>query len=236
MTETLSGFDCAQCVVGKPAAATSECVTSRKNPNHNEDARATRHRLCPHMQEQHTYTDSNPISDAPGSEYTVSLHVHRTTPDGKTKVVRLELMAVSDVCMLKSLFRRLLESAFPNQLPHYLTSDDYYLFTPKEEFVSLPQDPQSRTQFRLVASVDGWETVIAVRDMGQDVDPERKMMVTMAEFDSDPVTLDDGTTNMVVSVVAYPSVSIGKKFLDDMIQRLSQDHARFHDIFTSTFV
>eukprot|EP00889_Picochlorum_renovo_P008371 jgi/Picre1/35401/NNA_002863.t1 len=121
------------------------------------------------------------------------------------------------------LFRKLLESAFPGHLPEYLTSDEYYLFTPKEDFISLPSEA-ARTEFRLVAKVDGWETVVAVRELGQIVDPERRMLVTMAEFDSDPVESEDGES-MVVSVVAYPSVSVKKSFLDGMILDLHRAHA-----------
>jgi len=164
-----------------------------------------------------------PAGNPPGSQFTLSLHVHRTTSRGLTRVVRLNLTAVEGVNLLKNLFRKLLESAFPEQLPQYLTSDEYYLFTPEQEFVSLPGD-SIRTQFRLVAAVHGWETVIAVRELGRDVDPERRMLVTMAEFDSQPMSLPDGH-DMVVSLVAYPSVSVRKSFLDSTVKQLEAAHA-----------
>ena len=163
------------------------------------------------------------VKQVPGSQYSLSLYVHRTTTRGTTKVVKLQLMVVPCVSMLKKLFRSLLETAFPDQLPQYLTSGEYYLFTPELEFVSLPGD-SVRTQFRLVASVNGWDTVIAVRELGRDADPERRMLVTMAEFDSQPVSLGDGN-DMVVSLAAYPSVSVRKSFLDAAIKELEVTHS-----------
>lgn len=167
--------------------------------------------------------------DVSGSEYRLRLHIHRMTREGLTKVERLELLAVQDVSMLQSMFQRLLKTAFPNELPFYLTSDEYYLFTPIEEFAPLPDNVIS-TQFRLVAEVDGWETVVAVRDLQDFSVPgeQRKMMVTMAEFDSNPIALENGSSKMVVSLVAYPSISIEKKFLDQVVLDLSREHKQFY--------
>jgi len=161
--------------------------------------------------------------NVPGHEYKVSLLIHRITSTGNTKVVRLNLCAVAGVRQLKKLFQSLLVTAFPSQLPQYLTSDEYYLFTPEVEFVSLPSN-SVRTQFKLVVSVDGWETVVAVRELGRDGDPERRMLVTMAEFDSQPMSMGH-TVGHVVSVVAYPSVSVRKSFLDEAIRNLRVEHS-----------
>ncbi len=182
------------------------------------------------LQENHNVVQS----DVSGSQYSLYLHIHRMTRGGLTNVHRLDLVAVQDVCMLQSMFQNLLNSAFPNGLPFYLTSDEYYLFTPREHFAPLPDDIIS-TQFRLVAAVDGWETVVAVRDL-QDMSlpgQERKMMVTMAEFDSNPIASEDGTSKTVVSVVSYPSISIEKEFLDTAIRNLSREHKQFYS--SSTF-
>lgn len=172
---------------------------------------------------------NEPLGVVSGSQYSLCLHIHRMTRDGLTKVDRLELVGVQHVGMLRPMFQKLLKSAFPNELPPYLTSDEYYLFTPTEEFAPLPENIV-HTQFRLVAAVDGWETVVAVRDLNDFSVPveERKMMVTMAEFDSNPIALEDGTSKMVVSVVAYPSISIEKTFLDTVILHLSREHKQFY--------
>ena len=69
---------------------------------------STRYLLSPHIESQEQSSALREQQLVPGSEYTLSLHVHRTTCDGLIKVVRLDLMAVSSVTMLKSLFRKLL--------------------------------------------------------------------------------------------------------------------------------
>lgn len=173
-------------------------------------------------------------NDVSGSQYSLCLHIHRMTRGGLTKVDRIDLVAIKDASMLQSMFQNLLNRAFPNGLPFYLTSDEYYLFTPTEQFATLPCDVVS-TQFRLVAAVDGWETVVAVRDLQDFSLPgeERKMMVTMAEFDSNPIASEDGTSKTVVSLVSYPSISIEKKFLDAVILDLSREHKQFYS--SSTF-
>ena len=51
-------------------------------------------------------------------------------------------------------------------------------FTPESEFMSLPGDI-ARTQFRLVATHEGWEYVVLEREMGADRDPSRSMLVTV---------------------------------------------------------
>jgi len=176
------------------------------------------------------------VSSPPGSQYKLSLHIHRETLEGRKVVDRLELVAVSDVGMLTTVFRKLLEKAFSGQLPDYMTSSEYYLFTPREEFLHHSgAHVFVSTQFRLVVEVDGWETVIVVRDLedfmdlgdGRSGSSDRKMLIAMAQFDSDPVVLDDGVTEMQVSVEGY-SVSVEKSFLDHACEMLLRDHESFY--------
>ena len=124
---------------------------------------------------------------------------------------------------LRGLFRRLITGAFPAALPDYLTSQQYYQFAPLEDFVSLPGDA-AETHFRLVAEAGGWEATVAERKLGGAPDPERRLLVTVAEFDSEPVALADGR-QLVVSLVAYPTVSVRRDFLDEAVRRIAQGGA-----------
>jgi len=159
----------------------------------------------------------------------ISLHVRRTSADGVTQVTRLPLNAISGVGELRGLFRRLIVSAFPDQLPDYLDSPEFYQFTPTQDFVSLPGEGGGRTVFRLVAALKGWdgrglEVTLAERELGGQPDPERRLLVTMAEFDSEPVALEDGR-ELVVSLVAYPTVSVHRDFLNAAVKQLAQGAA-----------
>lgn len=75
----------------------------------------------------------------------------------------------------------LVARAFPpgGERPDYITSQDFYKFTPMEEFMSLPGDI-ARTEFRLVATYDGYEYTVLERELGAHRDPERKMLVTVS--------------------------------------------------------
>lgn len=77
--------------------------------------------------------------------------------------------------------RRLIKGAFgtPSALPDYLTAADYYKFSPAEELISLPADI-ARTEFRLVATLDGWEYTVCERQLPGTPDPERKLLVTVS--------------------------------------------------------
>ena len=93
---------------------------------------------------------------------------------------RLPLEPIASVDDLRGLFRRLIKGAFaPSELPDYLTLPDFYKFTPREEFISLPGDT-ARTEFRLVVTLDGWEHTVAERELGVTPDPERNMLVTVS--------------------------------------------------------
>lgn len=73
----------------------------------------------------------------------------------------------------------LITRAFPaDDRPDYITSADFYRFTPDEEFMNLPGDI-SRTEFRLVVTHEGWEYTVLGRELGAHRDPERKMLVTV---------------------------------------------------------
>lgn len=155
----------------------------------------------------------------PSADVSLSLHVRRTSAEGVTRVARLPLAAISGVDELQGLFKALVTGAFPGALPDYLTSPDYYQFAPVEDFVSLPGDAAAVTRFRLVASFGGWDLTLAERSMGADPDPVRRLLVTMAEFDSEPVALEDGR-QLIVSLVAYPTVSVHRQFLDGAMRQL----------------
>ena len=184
-----------------------------------------------------TSTTTTTACPPPGAEYRLSLHVHRLRTDGRTDVDRLELVAVSDVGNLTSVFRKLLEKAFSGRLPDYMTSPAYYLFKPRDEFLEHEGrygGQYTSTQFRLVAEVDGWETVVCVRglqDFSEDstspLDDGKKMRIAVAQFDSEPVVLEDGT-EMQVCVEGY-SVSVEKAFLDEVSRMLAQDHTSFYE-------
>jgi hypothetical protein len=175
-------------------------------------------------------SETSSVKPAPGNApCSLGLHVRWTAEDGTSRAARLPLASISGVGDLRGLFRRLLLGAFPSRttamdgLPEYLTSQEYYKFTPAEDFVSLPGDAV-RTQFRLVATIDGWEVTVAERELGGPSDPERRLVVTVAEFESEPVNLPDGR-QMVVSLVAYPTVCVQRSFLDDALVRLTTEIA-----------
>lgn len=76
--------------------------------------------------------------------------------------------------------RRLIKGAFPpGALPDYLTSPAYYKFAPAEELISLPGDI-ARTEFRLVATLEGWEYTLCERTLPGAPDPQRRLLVTVS--------------------------------------------------------
>jgi hypothetical protein len=122
---------------------------------------------------------------------------------------------------LRTLFRRLIRGAFPGgdaALPDYLVCPRYYKFAPAGDFVSLPGDAAC-TQFRLAARVAGCEVTVAERRLGALPDPERNLLVTVAEFESPPVEVGDGRA-VVATLVAYPAICVRKEFLDGALARL----------------
>lgn len=153
----------------------------------------------------------------------VGLYVRWHCPAGKTKVTHLSLKPLESLDALQGLSKSLLSRAFPDDVrPDYLTSADFYRFTPSEEFLSLPGDT-TRTDFRLIVNYDGWEYCVLERELGAHRDPDRKMLVTVMEFESTALMI--GTLGLRVSFIAYPLVSIKKSFLDDIQHRLAHDES-----------
>ncbi|KAK9821469.1 hypothetical protein WJX81_006655 [Elliptochloris bilobata] len=148
----------------------------------------------------------------------LSLFVRWHSPMGKTKVMRLQLRSVGSVEALQGISKNLVTRAFPDyERPDYLTSADFFKFTPTEQFMSLPGDI-ARTEFRLVASYNGWEYTVLERELGAHRDPSRKMLVTVIEFESTAMMI--GQLGVRVSLIAYPVVSIKKAFLEDIEHQL----------------
>lgn len=162
--------------------------------------------------------------DAP-SAIDFSLVVRTTVENGSVRTARIRLVAIDGVQDLGGLFYRLLTGAFPMHnpmaLPDYLVSNQYCKFTPAEEFVSLSGDIV-HTHFCLVAKMNGWEFTIAERALGSPPDPHRRFVVTVAEFESRPVDLPDGR-KLVVSLVAFPTVSVHRDFLLEALGRFVAD-------------
>lgn len=142
---------------------------------------------------------------------------------GRRSSKRLPLHAISSIADLRGLFRSLMCGAFsaddPAALPDYLISENYYKFSPAEEYATFPGDAID-TRFRLVATVGGWEMGVAERVLGESPDPERRLLVTVAEFESEPMELSDGT-EVIVTMVTYPTVSVQRDLLDGAVQTLA---------------
>ncbi len=174
-----------------------------------------------HQQESIECTISRHILDS--SDIQLSLDVFWTGAESGTRSSkRLPLDAISGVSDLRGLFKHLICSAFPGgdaSLPDYLTSCQYYKFAPAADFASFPGDAIN-TRFRLVATFLGWEVNVAERELGGIPDPERKLLVTVAEFETEPVELSDGT-EVIATMVTYPTVSVQRDFLDEALQRLT---------------
>eukprot|EP00887_Chlorella_sp_A99_P006265 scaffold3.g6265.t1 len=159
-------------------------------------------------------------AEPPPCDYAAALYVRWVAIDGRPRVSRLPLAAIAGVGALRGVFRRLIRGAFPpSELPDYLVSPEYYKFTPAEEFVFLPGDA-ARTEFRLAVTLaDGWEHTVATRVLGAAHDPRRSMLVTVAEFESDAVEVEDQEITM--NLVAYPTVCVRREFLDEAVRELA---------------
>ena len=183
---------------------------------------------CVHASRQQCNNCYNKKTTAPSqlhiasrSQVEFALDVSWTSAEsGAQSAKRLPLEAISNVSELRTFFRELICSAFSSTaLPEYLTSGEYYKFAPAEDFSSFPGDCID-TKFKLVATLQGWEWNVAERELGGRPDPERRLLVTVAEFESEPVELEDGM-EVIVTMVCYPTVSVQKSFLDEAIQRLA---------------
>lgn len=170
-----------------------------------------------HETEESGQEDAATSSTWQDNSIQVSLFVRWHSESGKTKVSHLNLKPIGGLHCLQGVSKNLVSRAFPNETPEYLTSEDYYHFTPCEEFMALPPGV-SRTQFRLVVQHDSWEYTVLERELGTHHDPHRNMLVTIIEFES--TALMAGTLGMRMSMVSYPMVSVRKAFLEDIAQQL----------------
>eukprot|EP00873_Tetraselmis_striata_P038828 jgi/Tetstr1/459092/TSEL_004542.t1 len=167
-----------------------------------------------------------PLVEAPATPK-LSLYVRWYSPTGKTKVNNLALKPIEGVESLEGISKDLITRAFPaDDRPDYITSADFYRFTPDEEFMNLPGDI-SRTEFRLVVTHEGWEYTVLGRELGAHRDPERKMLVTVIEFESTALMI--GRLGVTISLIAYPVISVKKSFLDG-IQKELQTNPDFQGI------
>lgn len=147
------------------------------------------------------------------------LYVRWFSACGKSRVARLPLEPIPrGVSGLRRFFKQLIKGAYPNSaFPNFLTCPEYYVLSPADDFVSMPGDI-ARTHFRLVVTLDGWEYTVAERELGAEADPNRTLVVTVAEFETD--TLKVGGSEVVVQLVSYPTVCVRQDFLDAKIVSL----------------
>mmetsp|Transcript_31045 Transcript_31045/g.55594 ORF Transcript_31045/g.55594 Transcript_31045/m.55594 type:complete len:272 (-) Transcript_31045:259-1074(-) len=148
----------------------------------------------------------------------LSLYVRWYSPTGKTKVNHLVLKPIEGVECLEGISKDLVTRAFPvDDRPDYITSEEFYRFTPDEEFMNLPGDI-ARTEFRLVVKHEGYEYTVLGRELGAHRDPERKMLVTVIEFESTALMI--GRLGVTISLIAYPVISVKKTFLNSIRDEL----------------
>lgn len=157
----------------------------------------------------------------------------------KVKSTRLHLSSMQDVSKLGGLSRGLLDRAFPEEeetpRPDFLLSDTFLRFTPDESCLSFPMDVAS-TEFKLVASYQGWEYVVyasplLIRDQEQGLGPENPVFVASIEFESVAVVL--GNLGIRVSLVAYPIVAVSREWLLDIKEQIV-NNPNFKGILTAT--
>lgn len=152
----------------------------------------------------------------------VSLFVRWHSPSGKTKLNHLQLRQISSLESLDVLPKALVKRAYPDDasLPDHVTSSDFYCFTPSKDYLPLPGEI-AETEFRLVVHCDGWEHTVLQRGLGAHRDPEKKLLVTVIEFESTPLVL--GHVGVRVSLISYPVVSVKKSWLDDMARQVQHN-------------
>lgn len=165
------------------------------------------------------------------NDYTFLLRINwHFGPSLPPKVVTLPLSPIASLEQLTPFQHRLLLSAFSeaNRLPDYLTDDEtFYRFTPTKDFLSLPEGDAVKTEFQLIAQSHSTgsaqscrERLIVTRALHARPDPERRLLVTVAEFESDPRVLDDGETEVIVTLMTIPTISVERRFLDEEMMRL----------------
>jgi hypothetical protein len=65
---------------------------------------------------------------------------------------------------------------------------------------------------------DGWEYTVCERQLPGAPDPERRLLVTLAEFESDAVVVGD--RRYVARLLSYPTVCVRRDFLDATLAQL----------------
>lgn len=119
------------------------------------------------------------------------------------------------------------------QLTSFLAAGPTSALTPAHATMlcslSYPLDVSS-TEFKLVATYNGWEYVILAHELGDAAErPDRTLFVTVIEFESVAVVL--GNLGIRISLVAYPVVCVQKHFLDDVREQL-KNNPNFKGILT----
>lgn len=170
---------------------------------------------------------------APASDLQLSMQVKWTSvgmTEEKTRIIRLSLKQLEDVDKLGGLSKGLMDRAFPaDSRPEYLTDDMYHRWTPDETCLSYPLDV-TKTEFKLVASYNGWEYVILSHELGSPGEAqERKLFVTVIEFESVAVVL--GNLGIRISLVAYPVICVQKSFLE-LVRNQLENNPHFKGILT----
>lgn len=148
----------------------------------------------------------------------LALYVRWTTLCGAPKVTRLPLRTLSSLDQLQGMFSRLIRHAHRDRrLPAFMTSPDYIVCAPAEEFVSVPSALGS-THFRLVLLDEaGWEHTVSERVLAATPDPAEDLMVTLAEFQSN--ALDLGDHEVIFNMVSYPTVCILRRQVEAVALR-----------------
>lgn len=153
--------------------------------------------------------------------WNLALYVRWTTLCGTRRVTRLPLRVLSSLDQLQGMFSRLIRNAHrDHRLPDFMTSPEYIVCTPAEEFVSVPSALGS-THFRLVVTDEaGWEHTVAERVLAASPDPAGDLMVTLAEFQSN--ALDLGDHEIVFNMVSYPTVCILRSRVETVAARAAE--------------
>jgi hypothetical protein len=166
---------------------------------------------------------------AAAPEPELELRVRWTSAGGTRRRAALPLRPIAGVADLRGLCRRLIAGAFPGgaegpPLPRYLVDPAYRKYAPARDWVALPPDAAS-TRFALVVRGRGRAgrgAVLAARELGAAPDPARDLMVTVAEFDSEPAALAPGGERVSVSLVSFPTVCVRAAFLEAALAALDR--------------
>lgn len=70
-----------------------------------------------------------------------------------------------------------------------------------------------------MATLDGWEYTVCERSLPGAPDPARRLLVTLAEFESEGVVVGD--RRYVARLLSYPTVCVRRDFLDAAVCELA---------------